>query len=281
MVVIQRIKNVLEQYQAVNLPLMTRRVIAKEVLVGYLLEWIYNHREYRKLKLYGGTCARAVYGLNRMSEDIDLDNSEEVILSTLQDELQEYLRGVLKLPKVEVVRQGKGQIKRWLVKLPILEELGMSSNRAEKLHLKVEVSENKQLSRETMTPYVRDGHSVVIRHWDESSLMAGKILACLARSFVKGDSGIDYKGRDYYDLLWYMERGVELHEEKVLTESTGYLSMKAVWEGLEARVKRIKPDEIASDLENLFEQREFVRVWSENMQELFMRYLRKYHDDGA
>ena len=32
-------------------------------------------------------------------------------------------------------------------------------------------------------------------------MMAGKMLACIERSFVIGNTGIQIKGRDYYDLL--------------------------------------------------------------------------------
>lgn len=52
------------------------RIVLKEYLIKDILAFIYRHSQYRKLSFYGGTCARVVYGLNRLSEDIDLDRDE-------------------------------------------------------------------------------------------------------------------------------------------------------------------------------------------------------------
>ncbi len=46
----------------------------KEVLQAYVLDYLYNHPSYRRLNFYGGTCLHVVYGLNRLSEDLDFDN---------------------------------------------------------------------------------------------------------------------------------------------------------------------------------------------------------------
>jgi len=56
------------------LPNDFKRVLLKEALQAYVLEYLYNHPAYRRLNFYGGTCLHVVYGLNRLSEDLDLDN---------------------------------------------------------------------------------------------------------------------------------------------------------------------------------------------------------------
>lgn len=277
MVIISGIRNVLQSAKLADLPILTKRNMAKEMLIYHILEWIYNHPTYRKLKFYGGTCARVVYGLNRLSEDIDLDNGDGIDLSSFGSDLLRYLRGVLLLIDVEVKNaidreDDQSHIWRFLIKLPILHALDLSTNPTEKLHIKIEISAHRQIAKTNLTPIVTNGHSMVVRHWDENSLMAGKILACLNRSFVKGKTGIDYKGRDYYDLLWYMQRGIRPYEQKILTESD-YANMDEVWQELRQRIKLIKPADIAGDLENLFMERDFAKIWSEQMHGLFEKYI--------
>jgi len=43
----------------------TKRVILKEFLYAYTLDFPYNHPVYRKLNFYGSTCLHVIYGLNR------------------------------------------------------------------------------------------------------------------------------------------------------------------------------------------------------------------------
>lgn len=280
MVIISGIRNVLQSAGLADLPILTKRNMAKEMLIYHILEWLYNHPQYRKLKFYGGTCARVVYGLNRLSEDIDLDNGDGVDLSGFASDLLKYLRGVMLLSDAEVKNAidreaDQGHIWRFLIKLPILNALDLSSNQNDKLHIKIEISTHQQMSDTLLTPVVSNGFSMVVLHWDESSLMAGKILACLNRSFIKGQTGINYKGRDYYDLLWYMQRGTKPNEQKILAESD-YADMTEIWQQLRQRIGRIKPTDISSDLENLFMEGYFAKIWSEQMHELFEKYLGKY-----
>ena len=63
----------------------TKRIILKEALQALALDYIYNHRLYRQLNFYRGTCLHVIYGLNRLSEDIDLDNSQGTDLGLLTD----------------------------------------------------------------------------------------------------------------------------------------------------------------------------------------------------
>jgi hypothetical protein len=34
----------------------TKRIVLKEALQAFVLDFIYNHRHYRRLNFYGGTC---------------------------------------------------------------------------------------------------------------------------------------------------------------------------------------------------------------------------------
>jgi len=91
---IQLLQHTLTQKDALLSP-ETKRIILKEVLQASVLDFLYNHPAYRRLNFYGGTCLHVVYNLNRLSEDIDLDNSAGVDLSQLSDDLTGMFKNVL------------------------------------------------------------------------------------------------------------------------------------------------------------------------------------------
>ncbi len=66
---IQSMQNILSQKDPF-LANETKRVLLKEFLQAYTLDFLYNHPVYRKLNFYGGTCLHMLYVLNRLSEDI-------------------------------------------------------------------------------------------------------------------------------------------------------------------------------------------------------------------
>ncbi|MBN1316629.1 MAG: nucleotidyl transferase AbiEii/AbiGii toxin family protein [Anaerolineales bacterium] len=72
----------------------TKRIYLKETLQALVLDYIYNHALYRKLNFCGGTCLHVIYGLNRLSEDIDLDNSESINLEILGRDLTNHFHRV-------------------------------------------------------------------------------------------------------------------------------------------------------------------------------------------
>jgi len=45
--------------------------------------------------------------------------------------------------------------------------------------------------------------------------MAGKMLACLEYNFQRGKEGVLIKGRDFYDLVWFMQKRVVPLKEKL------------------------------------------------------------------
>jgi predicted nucleotidyltransferase component of viral defense system len=105
---IQVARNVLSQRD----PLLaneTKRIVLKEFLQAYTLDFLYNHPDYRRLNFYGDTCLHIIYGLNRLSEDIDLDNSDMVDLSMLESDLLTHFQSYIGYSEVTA----KTQIGEW------------------------------------------------------------------------------------------------------------------------------------------------------------------------
>jgi predicted nucleotidyltransferase component of viral defense system len=273
---IQMLAHALEQKDP-HLPNDTRRILLKEALQAYVLDFIYNHHSYRSLNFYGGTCLHLVYGLNRLSEDLDLDNSAGVDLAGLGSDLQTHFLDTFGYPDTAVKTQaGPMGIHRTTLKFPVLESLGLSAHPTEALHLKIEVSSHQQTAVLHKTPLFAFGRSFVVAHFSLETLMAGKILACLERSFFRGRGGAAIKGRDFYDLLWLMGRGVRPLEAKLARDGKQPYTTRLAMQALREKMSTLRPADLAVDLVPLFEQRTFIDAWLEGFHENFSRLVAGY-----
>ena len=272
---IQLMQNVLSQKDP-SLPNETKRVILKEFLQAYTLDFLYNHPVYRKLNFYGGTCLHVIYRLNRLSEDIDLDNSNGIDLSNLENDLLTFYRSTIGYTEVTAKTQiGEWGVRRTTMKFPILYALGLTSHVNEPLHLKVEVSQHKQISIIRKTPVLLFGRSFVSAHFSLETMMAGKMLACLERNFQKGE-GATIKGRDFYDLLWFMQRKNRPLEEKLAKDGHQSYTIQSAMELLGEKIAEMKLSDLKEDLLPLFEQRSFIEAWLEGFKENFREYRKNY-----
>jgi hypothetical protein len=272
---IQLMRNLLSQKD----PLLaneTKRVILKEFLQVYTLDFLYNHPVYRKLNFYGGTCLHIIYGLNRLSEDIDLDNTNGIDLNNLEGDLLTFYRSNIGYADVTARTQmGEWGVRRTTLKFPILYALGLTSHASEALHLKVEVSQHKQISILRKTPVLLYGRSFVAAHFSLETMMAGKMLACLERTFQK-DEGATIKGRDFYDLLWFMQQKIQPLEEKLAQDGKNSYTVRSAMQMLGEKVADLRISDLAEDLLPLFEQRSFIEAWLEGFKENFREYENNY-----
>ncbi|MHB0987126.1 MAG: nucleotidyl transferase AbiEii/AbiGii toxin family protein [Bellilinea sp.] len=272
---IQSMQNVLSQKDPL-LPNETKRVILKEFLQAYTLDFLYNHPAYRKLNFYGGTCLHVIYGLNRLSEDIDLDNSNGIDLSNLENDLLTFYRSNIGYAEVIANTQtGEWGVRRTTLKFPILFALGLTSHANEPLHMKVEVSQHRQIYILHKTPVLLFGRSFVAAHFSLETMMAGKMLACLERNFQKGE-GATIKGRDFYDLLWFMQQKIQPLEEKLAKDGSQSYTVQSAMELLGEKIADMRIPDLAEDLLPLFEQRPFIEAWLEGFKENFREYVKNY-----
>jgi hypothetical protein len=273
---IQSMQNVLSQKD----PLLsneTKRVILKEFLQAYTLDFLYNHPVYRKLNFYGGTCLHIIYGLNRLSEDIDLDNSIGMRLGDLEEDLLTYYRTNIGYTDVTAKTQmGEWGIRRTTLKFPILFQLGLTSHANESLHLKVEVSQHQQISILRKTPVLLFGRSFVTAHFSLETMMAGKMLACLERNFQNGNEGTMIKGRDFYDLIWFMQQKIQPLEEKLAKDGKNSYTVQSALQTLGEKIASMRLSDLAEDLLPLFELRSFIEVWLEGFKDNFEEYAKNY-----
>ncbi len=278
---IQTLQNVLDAKDPL-LAAETRRIILKEVLQAYVLDYFYNQSIYRRLNFYGGTCLHVIYGLNRLSEDLDFDNSAGLDFSQLGTDLPQHFQKVFGYADVSAkVQEGAGDsfspgILRVTLKFPLLNALGLSPHPSEALHLKVEISRHNQVAVIQRTPVLVYGRSLVAAHFSLETMMAGKMIACLERNFEKGRSGAQIKGRDFYDLLWFMQQRVQPLEEKLARDGGQAYTTRSALLALQEKITQIKKHDLAVDLLPMFESRPFIEAWLETFHETFQRLATGY-----
>ncbi|MBN1351099.1 nucleotidyl transferase AbiEii/AbiGii toxin family protein [candidate division KSB1 bacterium] len=64
------------------------------------------------------------------------------------------------------------------------------------ISIKIELDTNPPEGAKIVSSLLRKYAMLNIQHYDKSSLLAGKLYALFARKYVKG--------RDVYDLFWYL-----------------------------------------------------------------------------
>ncbi len=174
------------------------RNLVREYLQARILGSLQRSGAMVPLAFQGGTALRFLYSIRRYSEDLDFALERPDRGYDFRDYL-DAIRGELVKEgyRVEVKVREKGVIHSAFVRfLGLPAELGLSPHRSELLSVKVEVDTNPPAGAVLMTTLVRRHLTLRLQHHDPSSLFAGKLHAILQRPYPKG--------RDIYDLLWYL-----------------------------------------------------------------------------
>ena len=269
--IIERLRDVLQRTRSEEKGFL--RNLLKEELQLLTLEFIYN-KEWANLIFKGGSCLRICFGLNRLSEDLDFDYEKDFSLVDFFNDLINYFQRDLDFQKLEF-RKAK---ERLYLKFPVLRQLGLVTGaESDKLYIKIELSQTEKGNFKTeLQPIFTKGVNFLLKRYDLPTLMAGKINALLSRVWFKGKaSDITVKGRDYYDLLWYMEKKVEPNYDCIRYKGKN-ISSSATWQKIEEKVSRIEPKHLEYDLLNLIESPGFVKNFSRNYKTLFTQLLNYY-----
>lgn len=192
----------------------TKRNALKEDLQYFVLEFIYHHSEYRNWTMYGGSALRICHNLNRMSVDLDFEIIELCttdFLEKLKAEIESYFIKKYDVGSDFIATKVVGN-RGILLVFKISDELGLGHT-SKQIHIKIDLNHfiaPKKTAIERIPISVQnDQLSFVIKTYNLSTLMASKIAAI----FLREDRGVNkeiykYKGRDIYDLLWYMGKKV-------------------------------------------------------------------------
>lgn len=174
------------------------RNVAREYLQARILGAMQRAGAMIPLAIHGGTALRFLYAVPRYSEDLDfaLERAQEMYnfracLHAIQAEFT--AEGYAVSLKVSDQKTVHSAFVRF-VGLPY--ELGFSPHRDEVLAVKIEVDTNPPSGAVLATTVIRRHVILQLQHHDRASMLAGKLHALLQRPYTKG--------RDLYDLLWYL-----------------------------------------------------------------------------
>ncbi len=170
----------------------------REYLQARILSVLQRRGAMVPLAFHGDTAPRFLFATARYSEDLDF---------SLEGERSDYqLRSYLKAIQGEFSREGyeveikvneRKTVHAAFVRFPgLYYELGLSAHRRETLAVKLEVDTHPPEGAILETTVVRRHVLLHLQHHDRSTLLAGKLHAVLQRPYLKG--------RDLYDLAWYL-----------------------------------------------------------------------------
>ena len=150
------------------------------------------------LAFRGGTALRFLYATARCSEDLDFSLEGKAGHYDFRAYLGAISREFLAEGyEVQVKLSDKKVVHSAFVRFPGLpEELGLSTHRRQALSVKLEVDTRPLAGAILATTVVRRYLPLQLQHHDQASLLAGKLHAVLQRPYLKG--------RDIYDLIWYL-----------------------------------------------------------------------------
>ena len=260
----------------------------REIMQQIALAGLYRGGFFEKAAFYGGTALRIFYGLNRFSEDLDF--------SLLQSDENFHLNNYLKVIEDEFIAQGmavsiKTKVKTiqtniesaflksetlWseLILETVLPQFGLKQSIG--LKIKIEVDTKPPLGFETEEKLLLKPFSFYVKCFAIEDLFAGKMHALLFRKW-----GNNVKGRDWYDMEWYIRRGTSLNIEHFLlrAKDSGDWEKDTMTEEefrklLNERIETVNVEIAKNDAKRFIADQKALDIWSKNYFKDLIQHLK-------
>ena len=163
---------------------------------------------FQKAAFYGGTCLRLLHDMHRFSDDMDFS-----LLEPDRDfHFEDYFPAVVEEFKlagkdVEIKMKHKGQPSAiesaFLKESSDVFDIGFTTEKRLKVKIEVDIDPPPKFSTEMCV--LNEPRSCIVRAYTLPDLFAGKVSAALFRKWKHR-----IKGRDWYDVAWYIAKRVPL-----------------------------------------------------------------------
>jgi predicted nucleotidyltransferase component of viral defense system len=231
-----------------------------------------------KAAFYGGTALRIFYGLDRFSEDLDFsllapnpDFSLTPYFSKIVEEFQSLgmnvsIREKDKRIKTQVESAFLKSETIWqeLVLEDLVKQHGISSNKT--IKIKIEIDRLPPLGFDTEEKLLIRPFSFYVKCFTMPSLFAGKLHALL---FRKWKSRV--KGRDWYDMEWYIRKGVPLNMHHFLQRAKetndwqeDQITQDQIMQLLIEKIESVAFDSVKEDVVRFIADDQKLAIWSPN-----------------
>lgn len=250
-----------------------RQLAQQIVLLGLWRGKFFEHAAF-----YGGTALRMVYKLDRFSEDLDFSllrrNTAFKLMSYFPYIVREFEAYGLE-PDIRQVRKTKEStiesafVKMETKKLSIVLEVPKSTvkffTNNELIKIKFEIDTDPPAGFFTEAKYLFHPQPFSVKVFDEGSMFAGKLHSVFARTWKKR-----VKGRDWYDLVWFVSRETPArlaHFRERLIQ-TGHLEPDVEFDGekalsmLRSRCEEVDYKAAAADVRPFLRDSTVLSVWS-------------------
>lgn len=230
------------------------RFMLREYLQYKILEIVYESPFATDLCFLGGTCLRIVHGNRRFSEDLDFDNIslEADAFKEVANEVQKGLEREGYEVELKTVMKGAWHCH---IKFPgLLFDEGLSGHQEEKILIQLD-TESQHFDYEP-AQFLLNRFEVFTTIWTTPLplLMAQKIYAIINR-----DRG---KGRDFFDLVFLMGRGIKPDYEYLEAKIT-IPDPKSLKKAILDRCQQLDMETMARDVEPfLFDPSDVKKVIS-------------------
>lgn len=268
------IKEWLDTYKPGNKDEATQAL--REIMQEIALAGLHRAGFFEKAAFYGGTALRIFYGLDRFSEDLDFSllevNPDFSLNKYLDAVLAEFESLGMQVSVREKQKTNLTNIESAFLKSEtiwkelILEDIIPQSGLDQKANIliKLEVDREPPLGFETEERLLLKPFSFYVKCFTISDLFAGKMYALLFRKW-----GTNVKGRDWYDMEWYIKKGIPLNLNHFVlrAQDSGDWKKETITEEefrelLNARIDTIDMDRVKADIRRFIPDQKVLDIWS-------------------
>lgn len=248
----------------------------REIMQEIALAGLSRTDFFEKAAFYGGTALRIFYGLDRFSEDLDFSLLEvnptfslEPYFAAIVNEFEAQGMKVSIREKDKKIKSAvesaflkSETIWKELVLEDVVKQVGIKSNKS--IKIKIEVDRIPPLRFQTEEKLMLRPFSFYVKCFTRSSLFAGKMHALLFRKWKTR-----VKGRDWYDMEWYIRQGIPLNTEHFLqrAKETGdwmedTITSDQILELLRKKIHSVSMENVKEDVIRFIEDDSVLRIWS-------------------
>lgn len=256
----------------------------REILQEIVLLGLYDAGFFKHAAFYGGTALRILHNLPRFSEDLDfslLQGNPDFNLVPYEEEIISTLKAFGFDVTIEIKEKNnssaiasafvKGNTIEHLININAPKDITNKIHRDQAVKIKLEVDTNPPLEFETANIIRLTPRPFSINAFTLPSLYAGKMHAILCRAWSTRP-----KGRDWYDLVWYIANDVELdsiHLKSRLSQSCKYLeenniqipselNKQTIKEILLQRIETLDIVKAKNDVQPFIKDMREIELWS-------------------
>ena len=260
-----------------------------EIIQEIALLGLWRSKFFEKAAFYGGTALRILYGLDCFSEDLDftlLKSDSNFDISKYERAIQLELESMGFDVKVEKkTKSKKSAVDSAFIKINTLQHLiyiGMPKGLSKAFHpdtilkIRLEVDKDPPLDKATTeSKLLLLPIPFSVKTFRKEDLFAGKAHAALCREW-KGR----VKGRDWYDIIWFISRDVPLnlfYLQQRMKQSGNWKSKKKLTHKdlinlFEEKIDSLDMKSAKADIINFIPDRGQIDLWSK---EFFSQLIHK------